>query len=549
MNRNRTWACLILWIGFLVFRCAPAGAEPDYLVLSHGLTTEPVPHLAPALDAVEGRIAAWDRAFVKEGLGVRRLLSSPYGSGFLQLNRKGIDLDYLCVLDLGVLASSSPRMQAREMMGKISRALRVVQKVNRSIPDSSSLFVYYHGPFGPLGRLKQREEALNTVANQLDAIRRGGRHVAAFPDRDGTLIPTLLYPFQVVVPLNIKIRMATDRVRYYGEMFAGIRSVSVQFFFSVGLRRGDRVQYLNICPLFVRTGTVIPFFELMVNNLFLSREDARRYVQQIRHLGPREVIAFNAKRLFLASEWEFRSGRYLKQLKRMHQCYNSLMWVFAPEERDAITGSLKRWLHSDWAVMVADVIEQGDMWQEGGSRLRETFARAGALAELAAFLTKVVKTFGADVRLKTELEALRELSARFARGEYGADDFPRLKAVGRRLNQKTGPSGKEMEKMLGVFKRKLMDLGFRKVTLYGMGGDRLALLRSELADAGLDPSKVNLANREGGIPKLSPFPFEVINQVGQGHKPIRSIMFRSVFSGPRGRAFKRYYDSITWLQP
>ena len=119
-------------------------------------------------------------------------------------------------------------------------------------------------------------------------------------------------------------------------MFPGLRTISVQFFFSVGLKRGGEVQYLNICPLFTRSGAVIPFFELMVNNVFLSRGEAELYAERIRHLSERQIISHNARRLFLVSGYEHREGRYLKQLKRMHQCYNALFWAFGSKARARI---------------------------------------------------------------------------------------------------------------------------------------------------------------------------------------------------------------------
>ena len=537
---------LLILIAFTLPICRASAAERDYLVLSHGLTKAPAKYAARAIDVTEARIKAWDQAFVKKGIGVRRLLSAPYGSGFLAFNRKGMDFDYLCVLDLGILRQTSSRDQAEEIVEKITRALLTVREVNEGIPDRASLYVYYPGPFGRSGWVKGREETLSLVADRLEAIKEGRPARAAFRDRNGNIVPAALFPFQVVIPLNMKVRMASNVVTYYPGMFAGLRTISVQFFFSAGLQKDGQVQHLNICPLFTRSGAVIPFFELMVNNVFLSQDEAELYAERIRHLPERRVILYNARRLFLISGYEHGEGRYLKQLKRMHQCYNSLFWAFGARERETMEKDLKRWLHSDWAVLVADLIEQGDMWQEGGYLMRQTFVRAGDLHKLAAFLSRVRGRLGPDPRLASELGELEMLAARFARGRAAKGDFVKLEDIGRRIGAKTGPSKNELARLLSVFSRKFDEMGFKKVNIFGVRNGRLSLWRDELFAAGLDPARVNMGPRQGGVKKLGGFDFEVLDRLAPGQAPLRPLLFRVVFSGEPAKRFERYYKAISW---
>jgi hypothetical protein len=350
----------------------------------------------------------------------------------------------------------------------------------------------------------------------------------------------------VVIPLNTKIRMASNLVRYYSEMFPGLRTISVQFFFNVGLRRDGRVEYLNICPLYTRIGFVIPFFELMVTNVFLSRQEVGHYVERIRHFPARQVIFHNARRLYLASSYEHRVGRYLKQLKRMHQCYNCLRWAFEPKEQEAIEKDIRRWLHSDWAVLVADLVEQGEMWQEDGLQMRGVFARAGELTRLAAFLRGVRDRLAGDPRVRGELGVLKGLAAQFAQGRAEMEDFVTLAETGRRLSKTIGPSREEMKRLLTLFSKKFGEMGFKKVTIYGHRRGRLLLWREELLAAGLDPAKVNLEPRLGGVRKLGAFTYEVIDRLEPEQRPLRALLFRSVFNGEPQRRFEQYYTAISW---
>jgi hypothetical protein len=230
----------------------------------------------------------------------------------------------------------------------------------------------------------------------------------------------------------------------------------------------------------------------------------------------------------------------------MHQCYNSLFWAFSSKEREAVEKDLKRWLQSDWAVFTADLIEQGDMWQEGGSLLRETFIRAGDLHKLGHFLSLVRTRLSPDTRLMNELGELDMMATRFSEGRAKKEDFVKLKNLGRRIAAKTGPSKVEMARLLDLFSRKFDEMGFKKLNIFGVRNGRLSLWRDEVLAAGLDPERVNMGPRQGGVEKLGGFDFEVIDKLSPGQTPLRPLLIRVLLSGNQAKLFEQYYKAISW---
>jgi hypothetical protein len=138
------------------------------------------------------------------------------------------------------------------------------------------------------------------------------------------------------------------------------------------------------------------------------------------------------------------------------------------------------------------------------------------------------------------------LAARFARGRAAKGDFERLEDIGWRIRTKAGPSKKEMARLLSVFARKFDEMGFKKVNVFGVRNGRLSLWRDELLAAGLDPARVNMGPRQGGVKKLGGFDFEVLDRLAPGQAPLRPLLFRVVFSGEPAKRFERYYHAISW---
>jgi len=302
-----------------------------------------------------------------------------------------------------VLKEAPSKEQALELVTKINNIFKVIVKTNNTIPNTPTLYVYYSGPVDKEGNLINIEKARSMVEERLEAIKSNSKVKNAFYDLQGNLIPSDLYWFEIALPVNTRVKIATDTVKYYQNMFSGIREVSVQFFYSVGIEKDGKIIYLNVSSLYDKAGSPIPFFDLMVNNVFLSTEDAEVYRKRIMHLSEREIIVNNAKRMYLQSLINYQSGNYLKQLKRMHQCYYSLKWSFSSPEQSYIEAQLKKWLQSDWAIVSEDIVEQGRMWLEDGRDMIDVFVKAGDLDKLTYFLKSALSLEVRHPEAKPEL--------------------------------------------------------------------------------------------------------------------------------------------------
>jgi hypothetical protein len=527
----------------LVFSSA-ANFTHNYVVLGEGLSLEPLKYLGRTVDAVESRIRAWEVEFAKRRIEAKRVISAPYGSAFLKFNKKGLDQDYMCVFDLGVLQDAPSNEQAAELIAKLNNFSRVITAANGRLPRTPALYVYDNGPVDKEGKLKLDAKARAMIAGQIETMKTGATVRLAFSDDKGRLVPADNYPFQIVLPLNTRMKIATNTVKYYPEMFSGIRDISFQIFFNIGIKRGGEITYLNVIPLYDKVGVPIPLFDGMVKNIFLSPTDADTYKKTLQHLPTKEIVLYSMTDLYLTSLREHEAGDYLKQVKRLHQTYNDLKWAFSPSEQAGVESALIKWLQSDWAIIAADIAEQGDRWKDAGPAMRATFIRAGSLDALVGFLDEAVKLEARHSQIKTELDELRDIINGLKRRRNLTEQFTRLKALGNRISQELAPPEAEIDEVQKLFGAKLQELGFRSVHIYPVRNEKLALLKQELVGAGLAPEKINLPPEQGGVKKVGGYDYTVIDKLGNDEKPVKTILFRSVFTGTPAEKFRQYYQAI-----
>lgn len=531
----------------LLFAVLSAAAEVAHspVVISEGLTLQPLKYLNRMINAVESRLQAWDTAILKEGIGVRRIICAPYGSGFLKLNSKGLDQDYMCVFDLGTLKDASSKDQAQELIARLNSLFRVVTRTNSNLSRTPALYLYDNGPVDGQGNLKLDAKAASTIARQIEAIKTGGQIRNAFYDARGRLIPSDAHPFQIILPVNTRIRMATNTVKYYQEMFPGIRDVPFQMFFSVGVKYAGKVNYIDVTPLYDKAGAPIPVFDSMVKNVFLSAADVELYKKRLAHLPAKEIILYSATDLYLTSLREHNDGNYLKQIKRLHQTYNGLKWAFAPSEQNRLEAIFITWLHSDWAIIAADIIEQASMWLKTDRQMSDTFIRAGSLDELVEFLMGAVKLQAQYPQIKAELDELVDIIGGLKSKGNLPEKFKRLQTVGEKISKKIGPTTEEMAQLLKIFSDKFEELGFKSIHIYKIRNQKVSVLKQELLKAGVVPEKVNLAPEQGGIKKVGGYDYVAIDRLGKDEKPLKTILFRSVFTGAPAEKFRKYYEAIS----
>ena len=516
----------------------------NYVVLWEGLSLQPMKYLGRTVDDVESRIRAWEAEFAKEQIGVKRLISAPYGSGFLKFNKKGLDQDYMCVFDLGVLKDAPSNEQTAELIAKLNNFSRVITRANGRLPRTPALYVYDNGPIDKDGNLKLDAQAGATIARQIETIKTGATARLAFSDDKGRLVPADNYPFQIVLPLNTRMKIATNTVKYYPEMFSGIRDISFQIFFHIGIKRGRDVTYLTVIPLYDKVGVPIPLFDAMVKNVFLSPADADTYRKTLQHLPTKEVVLYSLTDLYLTSVREHAAGDDLKQVKRLHQTYNDLKWAFSPSEQARIESALKKWLQSDWAIIAADIPEQADRWKHAGRAMTAAFIQAGSLGRLVGFLDEAVKLEARHPAIKNELDELRDIINGLKRRQNLTEQFTRLESVGKRITQKLAPPPAEIGEVQKLFDDKLHELGFRSLPIYPARDEKLSLLKQDLIAAGLAPEKINLSPEQGGVKKVGGYDYAVIDKLGSDEKPLKTILFRSVFTGVAAERFKQYYQAI-----
>lgn len=537
------FAALLAALTTVAFWQAVVGLQ-WHLAYAEDFAAPPKEDLRETINVIETRIEAWERAAKQEGIRGTRLISGLYGSTFLKLNAKALDQDYLCVFDVGVLATSSSKEQARELMERLNALTRVITQVNRERPNTPSLYLYDHGPVDPYGNLHLSADTVGLIERQLDALKSRKPPRLAFPDARGRLIPSEIYPREIILPINTRLKMATNTARHPQELFRGIRDISFQMFFSVGVKVKDTIVNLNISPLYDKEGRPIPMFEAVRMDAFLSPHDAEVYRKILLHMPLEQTFTQSSLDLYLASLREYQAGNYLKQTKRLHGSYEGMQSAFSPSEQREIETVLGKWLQSDWAVIAADISEQADMWLKADAAMAAQFIEAGSLNGLVGLLRRAVTRIDHHYpHLATDREELKLVIEQINLGIANPSLFRRLKSTGTRLLKAMQPPANDISRLSELFSKKFSELGFSQINVYGIRGERLTVLEHEIIRAGFQPEKVNLPPEGGGLPKIGGYDYVVVNEL-RDSQPIKTVLLRSP-AGRNGRTNIHARDSAS----
>jgi hypothetical protein len=101
-----------------------------------------------------------------------------------------------------------------------------------------------------------------------------------------------------------------------------------------------------------------------------------------------------------------------------------------------------------------------------------------------------------------------------------------------------------MAQLLQLFTDKLNELGFKSLNIYKTRNQKLFVSRRQVLAAGLVPEKANLPAKEGGIKKVGGYDYFVIDRLGTNDVPVKTIVFRAVFSGGPAEKFDAYYAAL-----
>lgn len=309
-------------------RCAP----PPLYTLSPEVTLHSAEALEPAAEFLR-RFAA---RLEGDGAAVSPFL---YGSGFLRLNRRGLDLDAGLLVDLGAVPDDA---RAAERVGRfVSRASAAA----RAERGSSLLYLTGFDPGSEEGRAfashlgEQLEWERGLSADSADPY----RYVIDLGPPGGVLVPNTLFRNILPIGANIKYVFLSDAVRYAPGEEPGVKLVTLQLFFVAEIA-GKR--YV-LSPTYTRESRVMVPQIVAFNALFTDRRGALLMKGLIDPYPPSLLGAVGYTQMLSAMNVSRRAGDKLKCLKRAHQVLDIAGERIGGEARARCEEILKKYLSND----------------------------------------------------------------------------------------------------------------------------------------------------------------------------------------------------------
>lgn len=322
---------------------APARCDPPPL---YALRPEVTLHSAEALEPAAELLRRFAARLEGDGVAVSPFL---YGSGFLRLNRRGLDLDAGLLVDLGAVPDET-RAAAR-----IGRFLSKTAVAARAERGTSLLYLNGFDPSSGEGRA-----FASHLAEQLDWERRLSAdsadpycYVVDLGPPGGVLVPNTLFRNILPMGANIKYVFLSDAVRYAPAEAQGVKLVTLQLFFVAEIAGRRYV----ISPTYTRESRAMVPQLAAFNALFTDRRGAL-LMKSLIEPYPLSLVRFDGyARMRSAMIASRRAGDKLKCLKRAHQLLDIAGGQLGADARARCEAVLKRYLSNDAYADVALLYE------------------------------------------------------------------------------------------------------------------------------------------------------------------------------------------------
>jgi hypothetical protein len=398
---------------------APARCAPPPL---HALRPEVALHSAEALEPAAGLLRGFAARVEGDGAAASPFL---YGSGFLRLNSRGLDLDAGLLVDLGPVPDAARAAEGvRRFVSRASAAARAER-------GGSLLYLSGFDPASEEGRA-----FASRLAGELEWERGLSAdssdpycYVVYLGPPGGALVPNTLFRNILPIGANVKYAFLSDVVRYTPGEEPGLKLVTIQLFFVAEIA-GKR--YV-LSPTYTKESRAMVPQLAAFNALFTDRRGAL-LMEGLMEPYPLSFLRIDGyARMRSAMIASRRAGDKLKCLKRAHQALDMAGERIGGGARARCEGILKKYLSND---AYADA-----------ALLRELPAAARAYARAYAPPGPVDGVFAA--RFRALGLSLPRLSAAFPRASEAFTRWGREnEAVAALMERRTAGGEKDLDARL-----------------------------------------------------------------------------------------------------
>ncbi len=500
--RHCGWICL-----FGLPTLCPQVTAADYVALAPYLRTNPVRHLRPVLEEVNKELAQADKHLTTGGVGIRLLSWGAHGPGFLQYGVEGDSLGCFAVVYLGEVPVNldTPGYAADDIILRIESYLTAVRRAGAADETDKWRFSRQEGVDAG-GKLQHRSQTHDLLVAALQHVYDRRSHGAVLTAADGRKIPNLLGPRQIAVLDLTRARYFSTQLQYRPEMFPGIRSVTLLFYFLADLRfRGgtDRrpraVTDVQLLPTDTRAGMVLKPAAEILQALFAGPASARRFVQRVFVPSGDDLeelrIRFS-QRLLEAGRRDLARDERIAALKRLHQSMDGVGPALPAHRRMMLAEHIGAGLRSDAALLAGGIAALAQVLREVVASPDDyaAFRQAGDLEDVLGWIEESNEKLSRQHPELARIEALR-LAEALQRLDFQAQPTPaqvnqylsaleEARHAATRLSRLIGPSDYRTRCLLQSLESFHENVGYRRVRQWVLPDGAIGVARQDVMFVG-----------------------------------------------------------------
>lgn len=383
--------------------------------------------------------------------------TAAYGSWFLPVVAVGGDLDFLGVVDLGVLPPEGVGEAAIQRIEALLLGL-----AQRPKGDPSMALLAVEG-LDPQFKLVHRARAVELV----ERAAKGPSNVA-YP-LEGRQVPYSFPAGVVSLPLHPRAKYLSNAFNLDPREQANVREVSIQFFFTA--TAGGRKLLLQ--PLYGRAAAPIEMWRFVLEAAFQSPGDRASFAKVARpgfdDLARRaEYAAF----MLMVADQEIEAGRAIKAVKRLAQTFLAVAPVVEVQARRRFQGEAASWLSGPAAVFddlaaVAKIHAKAEKLGVEGA-----FRRSGDVARVVdGYLARLAK-----------LEA-GGLSATLMQVHTDGTAWARVAKAAKAKSVELAPKTEALREWSKTWHAMLAEASVRMVPVSGLQGEAVVIRAADLKGA------------------------------------------------------------------
>lgn len=450
----------------------------------------------PGVTVIEKRLSKIDEIASQRGLIAKHIISYAYGSGFLNFNQVGNDLDYGNGVDLGLVKfdTKRPEKSAAALIKRVEDYLNITKELfDRNNSTELSGFSFSH-VLNKQGVLPNRYLITKSLASQLTKLVSGKTVKKIVKSTHVNYVPIVLKKNEAILDSGLLVSYFSNKIKFSEQMLPGIREISVAYYFIFLLEVNDGKNPKTILncilyPTFFSVGRVFDPRENLFLNVWINEKHYQTFLKRVFSPKPdefKELLHQHGGKFIMLARDEMVRVRKIKMIKRIHQAFDGLKGYLKEKDKMYIAQKLQEWLGGPAATIIETFKEESSILKSLIQRpsLYKMYLENGDIAKILNYFSQSVLILGKEyhsetyMRLKQHVDLLLHKDPQ----ELTAEDFNELKKISVEFQNEILPDKTEFEHVIEMLQETLKNLGYLLVRINGISPTEFSVNIYDLND-------------------------------------------------------------------